>query len=92
MLSTTVHIHFPFFLRSTFVPMHHMDDSFPPGGIPFDDILELGNEARDMIATYRGKWPKEKMSSFSSTRAQTRQHRGAANIGTFWWHGSIISG
>ena len=97
-----------------------MDDSFSPGGILFDDIVEWDNEARDKIATYRaeekekamqkgtkkkaevsfsyrkrkqadrGKWPKEKMSSFSSTRVQTTQRRGVANVGTFRWYGSIV--
>ena len=32
----------------------------------------------------------KKLSSFSSTRIQTRQLRGVANVGTFWWYGSIV--
>ena len=29
-----------------------MDDSFNPGGNLFTEILELGNQARDMISTW----------------------------------------
>ena len=32
--------------------MSHIDESFPPCGILFQNLLKLANEARDMIATY----------------------------------------